>query len=141
MKKVIIFVAIMVFACSAYSDGFKSEEEVREYADKLMDQFIKKDFKSGLDDAKKYWPIPAVEIDGMTNKIIQQWPIVDQRFGEAISKEFVKEERIGKSFLRYYYLHKFDNHSIYWQIDFYKPHKEWKINTIIFLDNLDPLYE
>jgi hypothetical protein len=125
----------------ALAGGFKTEQEVRSFTDKLMNHFIKADFQGGLNSAKQYWPLPEVEIDGMANKIKQQWPIVDQRFGKAIAKEFVKEKRIGKSFLRYYYLHKFEKHSIYWQLDFYKPREEWQINQITFRDMLDSLYE
>ena len=77
----------------------------------------------------------------IVNQINQQWPLVDKRFGKPIDKEFIKEKRIGKSFIRFYYLHKFENHSMYWQYDFYKPHNEWKINKIIFLDSLESLYE
>ena len=109
--------------------------------DKLVDNFIKANFQEGLNASKPYWPLPEVEIDGMANQIKQQWPMVDQRFGKVIAKEFVKEKRIGKSLLRYYYLHKFENHPIYWRIDFYRPHDEWIINSIIFLDKLDPLFE
>ena len=140
MKNIVV-VAMLMFASSVLAEGFKSEQQTRDFADKLMDQFIAKKFKEGLDSAKPYWPIPEVEIDGLANQISQQWPIVDQRFGQAIDKEFISEKRIGKSFLRYYYLHKFQNHSIYWQIDFYKPRDEWKINSIIFLDSLEALFE
>jgi hypothetical protein len=139
--KNILFVIMFMFSVSSLASGFQSEKETRSFADSLMDQFIAKKFDEALSSAKPYWPIPAVEIDGMANKISQQWPIVDQRFGQSISKEFLKEKRIGKSFLRYYYLHKFEKHSIYWQIDFYKPKAEWRINSIIFLDQLETLYE
>jgi len=139
--KYISLAILFIFSCSAFSSGFKNEAETKAFSDKLMDQFIAKDFQKGLDSAKPYWPLPEVEIDGLANQIHQQWPIVDQRFGQAISKEFVKEKRIAKSFLRYYYLHKFENHSIYWQIDFYKPKDVWRINSIIFLDSLEVLYE
>jgi hypothetical protein len=141
MKKIIVTALFFIFSISVHAAGFSSKDDARKYADKLMDHFVKKEFQVGLNDAKKYWPIPAVEIDGMANQINQQWPIVDQRFGAAISKEFVKEKNIGESFVRYYYLHKFENHSIYWKIDFYKPRDAWQINTIVFLDNLEPLYE
>ena len=137
----IIFIALLIFASNSMAEGFMSEKQAREFSDKLMDQFITKKFKEGLDSAKPYWPIPEVEIDGLANQIAQQWPVVDQRFGQAIDKEFISEKRIGKSFLRYYYLHKFENHSIYWQMDFYKPRNEWIINSIIFLDSLEALYE
>lgn len=139
--KSIILMMMMAFTSISFAKGLESEKQVREFSDKLMDQFIAKKFTEGLNSAKEYWPLPEVEIDGLGNQISQQWPIVDQRFGQAIAKEFVKEKRIGKSFLRYYYLHKFENHSIYWQLDFYKPKNEWKINSIIFLDSLETLYE
>ena len=141
MKKIIFLFLFIILSNSALAGGFKTEQECKSFSDKLMDQFIHAKFKEGLNSAKQYWPMPEIEIDGMANKIKQQWPIVDQRFGKAIAKEFVREKRIGKSFLRYYYLHKFENHSIYWEIDFYRPREEWKINKISFVDKLDTLYE
>ncbi|BDX08329.1 hypothetical protein [Planctobacterium marinum] len=132
---------LLFLSFSTLADGFKSEQEAKEFTDKMMEQFVNKKFQQGLNEAKKYWPLPDVEIDGLANQIAQQWPIVDQRFGQAIDSEFVSEKRIGESFLRYYYLHKFENHAIYWQIDFYKPRDEWKINSILFLDTLETLYE
>jgi len=141
MKKIIFLFLFIILSNSALAGGFKTEQDCRSFADKLMDQFINSNFQEGLNSAKQYWPMPEIEIDGMANKIKQQWPIVDQRFGKAIAKEFVREKRIGKSFLRYYYLHKFENHSIYWEIDFYRPREEWKINKISFVDKLDTLYE
>ena len=141
MNKIIFLFLFMMLPSIAIAGGFKTEGECKNFSDKLVDQFINGNFKDGLNSAKPYWPIPEIEIDGLANQIVQQWPIVDQRFGKAIAKEFIKEERIGKSFLRYYYLHKFENHSIYWCIDFYKPRKEWRINSITFKDNLATLYK
>ena len=141
MKRFILLFIFIMLSNSAFADGFKTEKDCKEFSDKLIDNFINANFQEGLNSTKQYWPIPEVEIDGMANEIKKQWPVVDQRFGKAIEKEFVSEERIGKSFLRYYYLHKFEKHSIYWRIDFYKPHEEWLINSIIFLDDLDYLFE
>ena len=90
--------------------------------------------------AKAYWPLPPVEIDGLANQINTQWSIVNQRFGEPTGIEFIREERLGKSFVKYYYLHKFENHAIYWKFVFYKPVDKWKINSIVFEDNLDFLF-
>lgn len=111
------------------------------FSNQLVSLFVKYDFKSALDKAKPYWPLPAVEIDAMLNQINQQWPLVKQRFGITTGKELVQTKRIGKSFIRYIYLHKFENHAIYWQIDYYKPKTQWKINQITFLDTLNTLYK
>ena len=139
--KSILFIVMFTFSATLLASGFQSEKEAKMFSDSLMDKFVAKKIDEGLDSAKPYWPIPAVEVDGLANQISRQWPIIDQRFGKSISKEFLQQKRIGESFLRYYYLHKFENHSIYWQIDFYRPKSEWKINSIIFLDQLEVLYQ
>ncbi len=141
MKKLGFISLLFIMSLNVNANGFKNEKETKLFSDALVSQFIKNNFASALNKAKPYWPVPAVEIDGMLNKINQQWPLVKQRFGKVTGKELVQTKRIGKSFIRYIYLHKFENHSIYWQIDFYKPRNEWKINQITFLDNLGTLYE
>ena len=139
--KYFIFIISIIFFTPVLADGLKSEKEIRAFSDTIMDKFVEEKFQEGFNLAKPHWPIPAIEIDGIVNQINQQWPLVDKRFGKPIDKEFIKEKRIGKSFIRFYYLHKFENHSMYWQYDFYKPHNEWKINKILFLDSLESLYE
>lgn len=139
--KNIIFITLLILSSTAIAKEFKSENDTRKFADTFMAYITKEKIKKAFAAAKPNWPVPTVEIDGMVNTIKQQWPIVNSRFGKSIENEFIRKERIGKSFLRYYYLHKFKNHAIYWKIDFYKPNKIWKINTIVFQDKLDILFE
>jgi hypothetical protein len=132
--------AVFLFSSGAFAEGFKSPEETRQFADKLIGYFVQTKFTEGLNLAKPYWPLPAVEIDGMANKINQTWPLVDQRMGKSLGSEHIKSIPLGSSFIRHIYLQKLEHHVIYWQIDFYRPKSEWKINTINFLDSLDPLF-
>jgi len=141
MKFTGLIILIYMFTINANAAGFKTEKETKVFSNQLVSQMVKNDFKNALNKAKPYWPLPEVEIDGMINKINQQWPMVKQRFGLSTGQELVQTKRIGKSFIRYIYLHKFENHAIYWQIDFYKPKSEWKINQINYLDTLNTLYE
>lgn len=140
MRK-IIFIILLIISTHSYSNGFKSESEIRKFFDVIVEHFVNKEFTTGLNLAKPYWPIPSVEIDGLANQIKKQWPVIDQRFGKSLSKEFIKSEKIGGSFIRYYYLQKFDKHAVYWQIDLYKPVNSWKINNITFNDNVGVLFE
>ncbi|MDY6883605.1 MAG: hypothetical protein SWL02_07500 [Pseudomonadota bacterium] len=140
MKKLLLLVTL-AFSSLIHAEGFKTEEETKAFADKLMDHFVVRKIEKGLDMAKPYWPLLEFEHDGMLNLLELQWEGFDQRFGQAVGVEFLKEERIGKTFLRYYYLHKLENHAIYWQLDFYKPKDEWIINQIYYVDTLDILYE
>lgn len=139
--KISIFIILTTLSLGTYATGFKTESEIRTFSDNFMKQIIKEEFDPAFNLVKNYWPMPEVEIDGIVNTIKQQWPVVNQRFGKPTGFEFIRDERIGKSFIRYYYLHKFTNHAIYWRMDFYKPTEEWKINSVIFLDSLDTLYE
>ncbi|MDX1285306.1 MAG: hypothetical protein R3182_09845 [Draconibacterium sp.] len=140
MKKIIFF-TLLFLSNTVFAKELKSENDIRKFSDMFMAYITKEQVSKAFDTAKPNWPIPKVEIDGLANTVQQQWPIISNRFGKSIEYEFVRKERIGKSFLRYYYLHKFSNHAIYWKIDFYKPNNAWIINTITFQDNLDILYE
>jgi hypothetical protein len=136
-------IGILLFLLSTltFADGLQKSKDTKVLADEMVEHFSKKEFKQGLALAKAYWPLPPVEIDSLANQISTQWPIVDQRFGETTGYEFVQEERIGKSFIRYYYLHKFQNHAIYWQLTFYKPLDKWLVNGVTFQDSLEILFQ
>jgi hypothetical protein len=138
--KVCIIVLMIITAQSASADSLKDISETKSVSYKIMQHFLKAEFVKGLDIAKTYWPLPPVEIDGLANKINTQWSIVQKRFGNPTGIEFIKEERLAKSFVRFFYLHKFENHAIYWKFTFYKAKTEWKINGITFQDNLESLF-
>ena len=135
-----IIALILIMAQSASAGTLNDIQEIKSLSNKIMQHFIKAEFVEGLDIAKSYWPLPPVEIDGLANQINTQWSIVQQRFGKPTGMEFIKEERLGNSFVRFYYLHKFENHAIYWRFTYYKPEKAWKINGINFKDDLDFLF-
>ncbi|NIP38009.1 MAG: hypothetical protein GWO07_03010 [Candidatus Dadabacteria bacterium] len=63
--KILISLFILFISQSVSAEGLKSEAETKAMSDKIMQHFIKEDFKTGLDIAKKYWPLPEVEIEGL----------------------------------------------------------------------------
>ena len=135
-----IIVVMLIVAQSVSANTLKDIPETELLSNKIMQHFIKAEFVKGLDLAKAHWPLPPVEIDGLANQINTQWSVVQQRFGKPTGMELIKEERLGKSFVRFYYLHKFENHAIYWRFTYYKPNNVWKINGITFKDDLDLLF-
>lgn len=139
--KSLIFAIVVFMSASTFADELKSIEATKIFSDEIMEKLVKNKFSEALNSTKPYWPLPAIEIDSLANQIDQQWPIIEKRFGKYTGKEFIKSKKIGSSFIRYYYLHKFENHAIYWQIGFYKSKEQWKINSITFLDSLEGLYE
>ncbi len=140
MKRILVLVFVLL-SFSLAAEGLKTAEQTERFAEKLITMFYAKDFKGGIDAARPYWPLPQGELDSLTTTIISQWVVVENRFGNATGYELIKKEKIGSSFIRYYYLHKFERHAIYWNFTFYKPEDVWVINTISFMDDLEILFE
>ena len=140
MKTAIIIISILASSL-LNANTLDTEKSLREFSDKMLNHIMKTEVQKGFDMARPHWPIPEVEVDSIVNQLSKQQPVIKQRFGKAIEIEFIKKKQIGKSFVRLYYLHKYERHAMYWQIDFYKPHDTWLINKIITLDELDVLYE
>jgi len=138
--RALIIVLVLILAQPVSAAALKEVSATKSLTNNIMQHFVREEFIKGLDIAKAHWPLPPVEIDGLANQIKTQWSIVRQRFGKPAGIELIKEEGIGTSFVRFYYLHKFENHAIYWRFTFYKPKKIWKINGITFKDDLDFLF-
>jgi hypothetical protein len=98
-------------------------------------------FAAAYGSVKPYWPLPAVEIDGLANQMNTQWPMVQQRYGDSLATEFISERKIGQSFLQYTYLQKFERHAIRWTFVFYKPKDAWLVNGVAWDDGVYQLFE
>lgn len=114
--------------------------EARAVADRAVALFRDEKFVEGYGELKPYWPLAPVEIDGLVNQTVTQWPIVRQRFGTSITTEFVQEMQVGVSFVQYVYLQKFENHAIRWLFTFYKPRERWVVNGVSFDDSIELLF-
>jgi len=136
------WMGLLLLLCSQWvaAGALQDAAAARALSDRITAHFLKGEFVQGLDLAKPYWPLPEVEIDGLVNNINTQWVVVQKRFGAPVGTEFVREERLGTSFIRYYYLHKFDNHALYWRFTYYRASDDWKINGITFQDSLQDLF-
>ncbi|MCG8565684.1 MAG: hypothetical protein MI747_11455 [Desulfobacterales bacterium] len=141
MKKIVLIICLCLIPVSGWGQGFERVSDIRAFCDEFMDQIVRADFQAAFDSTKSFWPVPEVEVDGIVNQVKQQWPLMENRFGSSLGAEWIRGKRIGASFLRYYFLHKFEKHAIQWQMDFYKPQDYWIINGITFEVDLNPLYE
>ena len=138
-KLAIILIALTSQPVAA--EMIREASKTKLVTEQIMAYFVEEQFVEGIDIAKKFWPLPPAELDGLANQIATQWEVVKQRYGNTTGHEFLRVDRLGSSFVRLYYLHKFDNHAIYWRFTFYKPEEGWVINGITFQDDLHFLFE
>jgi hypothetical protein len=118
-----------------------SAAETRKLTEHAMGLVKQEKFAEAYASVKPFWPLPAIEIDGMANQMNTQWPMVQQRFGKSLDTEFVNQQKVGESFIRYTYLQKFERHAIRWTFVFYKPKDQWIVNAVSWDDGVNELFE
>lgn len=137
---IILFLALICFAGTTQAKDMKSPDDAKALATEAISLFGKKRIRQGFTMLKEYWPIPEAEIENLINQTEMQWTMIDQRFGQPISVEFVREEKIAQSFIKYLFIQKFENHAIRWEIIFYKPQSRWKVNNVKWDDQIKLLF-
>src|SRR3970040_3125087 len=114
MFRKITLALFLLFPISGYCAGLATVEDQKKLSNKAASLLGQEKIVEGFSSFKPYWPLPPVEIDGLINQTNIQWPMVRQRFGKSVGVELVKEYKLGTSFIRYVYLHKFERHAIKW---------------------------
>ena len=140
VKCIVLILTIIAFASFTHAEGLKNDKQTKDLATKATNQFGKEKIKEGFSLLKPHWPLPEAEIENLINQTEMQWSMVEKRFGKSIAVEFVREERIAESFIKYLFIQKFENHAIRWEIIFYKPRDTWKINMVKWDDKIHLLF-
>lgn len=97
MKSAIASLCLIIFATSvaaqeaAVAKTLPSAAEARKKADQIMAFVNQEKFAEAYEVLKPFWPLPAVEIDGLANQMNTQWPMVQQRYGKSLATEFISE--------------------------------------------------
>ncbi|HUF74063.1 MAG TPA: hypothetical protein VMR74_14355 [Gammaproteobacteria bacterium] len=141
ITRVVPLLVMLVLPRLASAEELASLAEARMLADNAVALFKDEKFAEGYGLLTPYWPLEPAEINDLVGQTLGQWPIVQQRFGTAVSTEFVSEASAGNSFVRYTYLHKFQNHAIRWIFTFYSANDTWVVNGVSFDDQIDLLFD
>lgn len=143
MKRLAFAICILSLAVSAAAQDpapLTTTADARKLADKAVALFQQEKFAQGYAALKPYWPLAEVEIDSLANQTTTQWPVVKQRFGASIGHEFISEKSVGKSFIQYIYIQKFERHAVRWLFTFYKPKDQWIVNACSFDDTISAFF-
>lgn len=136
MKKLalLIFLSITAYACA-------EDDKPAEISSVFMQNVEDGEYTAAFNYASLYWPLPKPEIDALAYQTQNQLSMIAGRYGKITGTELIKTNKLGESWVRYTYLQKFENHSIAWNLVFYKPEDTWKVNAIIFNDQIHLLFD
>ena len=73
--RALIIVLMFLAAQSAYAASLKDISKTKSLSNKTMQHFLKAAFVEGLNIAKAYWPLPAVEIDALAQMKLPAVPL------------------------------------------------------------------
>lgn len=134
MRRVLLL-AVLLMPATLPAREFRSEAEMRAFTDQVMELAAAGNLKAALDlVSEAYMVVPRAELEAMTGQALLQAPMVEGRFGKSLGHEFVKEEKAGKSIVRY--VQKFEKHPVGWRFVFYKPADHWLVNSFFFSDTM-----
>lgn len=134
----LLLLLLMPHVCGA--DSFSSVPSARDHADKVMSKVAAGDLEDGLNMLKPYFGIPPAEFEAMVGQVKLQVPMISQRFGKSLGKEFIREDKVGDSLVRFIYLQKFEKHAMPWNFYLYKSKTGWGFVKFDFHDRVHELF-
>ncbi len=138
--RLLIFISILLTSLTTLADTLKDKDAAKALAKSVMDQVEKKQPAKALGLMKPYLVIPSSEFEVMTEQMKLQMPLIEQRFGQTLGVEFVGTEEVGESLMLVTYIQKFEKHVMRWKFYFYKPSKEWVLNTFFTDDKIQTIF-
>jgi hypothetical protein len=137
MKNIYIAIVSMLLIVNPTSaDSFKSQSELRAFADSIMEKAGSGDIAGAFDAMEPYTIIPKQEFQSAALQSKAQRDQYGVRYGKSIGYEFISETSKGESLVQFVYIEKTENHALPWSFYFYKSPNGWVLNSFQWNDQL-----
>lgn len=113
--------------------------ELRDTCDEIMSYVGKGDIKGAFEEMKKYTFLPASEMDNAYRATQKQIDLTQNRFGAFQGYEFVYQQLVSESLVKFIYLAKCENHPLVWRFMFYKSGDTWTLNVFTWDDQIQAI--
>jgi hypothetical protein len=117
------------------SQSLEDSHAARAFTDAFMDLVLEERIQDAFDSATAYWSASRAQIGSLVIQTIRQREAVLPTYGEKVGSEFVREDRVGASFLRLTYFEKREQHALVWVFVFYSADgSRWRLNSLQWND-------
>lgn len=143
MRRLLVALVVAIVAAwggDVQAARLETPEDLRGFCDQVMDSLSKLKLDEVGAQIKANTFIPPSEMDAILGRVKLQMPMIVQRFGAPVGYEFIKEERVGQSFIRLTYVQRMERNGLPWHFIFYRAPGGWSVNTFLFVDNPTPLF-
>ena len=138
--KYLLILLFALFTETVKAETLPTLTAAKEITDKAMSMIAGNDLEGGLKLLRPYLVIPAAEFDVMLGQATMQQPAINQRFGKSVGKEFIREDMVGDSLVRFIFTQKFEKTVVRWLFFYYKSPSGWVLNTFTYDDSFQLLF-
>ena len=125
----------------AIAAPLKTAEETKTLCSAVAQKMGAGDSDAAFDLLSANWPLPSEELKQLAYQTKSKLEMVSSRFGAPLEAEYVRSASAGNSFIRHYYLVKFEKHALRLSCTFYRPKDSWIVNGITWDDSPDQLLQ
>jgi len=134
----VVLIVLYLAVGSLYPIGaYASDGKTRDHSEKLMGEFTADTFNEEFRFLEKYLSPKLAE--DLRTQLKGVWNDSDQV--RAVEYELISKEKLGKSFVQYYYLLKFDTGALYVLLRYYNVRDNWIIQKVKYGDDYEFLFE
>jgi len=135
-----ILLFLVALNTDARADVFATPQAAKASIDKAMELIVANDIDGGFSQLKAYAVVPPAEFDAFLGQAKFQMSPLASRFGKTIGHEFIKEDKVGNSFIRLTYLLRYEKHATRWFYILYNNGTGWMLNAFYFNDRVQDLF-
>ena len=142
MKRLfVVLVVMLTLAGTARADTLESVDDVRALVQRAMDHVLEGNTYIAFNLMKPYFPFGDDELTDLMLKTVEQRKSFLERYGKTVGIVLVDERMVAETILRITYLEKFERHIIRWVFTFYRPDDRWIVNSILWNDRMNDLFQ
>ena len=124
----------------AHGATLRNSDEAKELAEKVLSRVVVGDIERAFAVVKPYWPFPESELEALAAQAVQQRSLMANRLGKSLGFALLRRDMVTDVFLRLTYVEKLENTGLLWMFTFYKVKDAWKLQSLLWDDDIAKLF-
>jgi hypothetical protein len=134
------FLLFLHLTAQAQQPPFATPADVRKFSDTVMGWVGAGKYEDAWKRMKPASIIPPVEFDAFAAQFNSQLPTFTPRYGKPAGFEYIRDQQVGTSLLRFQYIAKYERSATRWIFVFYRTATGWVLTDFKFDGNVSALF-
>ena len=127
-------------AATAQQAPFGTPADVRKFSDAVMTLVGNGKYEDAWKRMRLATIIPSAEFDAFAAQFASQAPAVTPRYGKVVGHEYIRDQQVGTSLLRFQYIVKYERAAMRWNLIYYRSANGWVLTDFKFDGNVNALF-